>query len=250
MSVAHRTKRLMSFLSLVLVFVVILSTEARAELYGFEAISNNSGVSGTFAQQLSVEVTDPGTHSAEGYDQVLFTFYNNALAPYQVAEPIPSVITEVFFDDGPLLGLVQVINSPPGVEFVQWDLGNASNLPGGNTLVSPFEATEGFGAEAYTPPPYKGVGPGESLEIVFNLGSTFADVINAINVGFNPDPYYTGSGDYDGWTAPNLRIGLHVQSTGEGGEFSDMCIMTPIPASVILGMLGLGVAGLKLRKFA
>jgi hypothetical protein len=81
---------------------------------------------------------------------------------------------------------------------------------------------------------------------------TFADVINAINVGFNPDLYYDGGDAYDGWTEPSLRIGIHVQGIDGpwGCDQSDTYILTPVPGSVLLGMLGLSVAGLKLRKFA
>jgi hypothetical protein len=44
-----------------------------------------------------------------------------------------------------------------------------------------------------------------------------------------------------------LRIGIHVQAIGISGN-SDSFIMTPVPGAVILGMLGLSVAGWKLRK--
>jgi len=67
MSASRTTKNHIIFLSLVFVSVVILSTEARAELYSFGAISDNSGVSGWMEGQLSLEVTDPGG------GQVLFT---------------------------------------------------------------------------------------------------------------------------------------------------------------------------------
>ena len=48
------------------------------------------------------------------------------------------------------------------------------------------------------------------------------------------------------YSADGLLIGIHVQSI-EGDE-SDWFV-TPVPGAAILGMLGLGVAGLKLRRF-
>jgi hypothetical protein len=83
---------------------------------------------------------------------------------------------------------------------------------------------------------------------VFDIGThSFGDVINALNVGFNPYPTnYTGTGSFDGWELPNLRIGIKVQGIG---DYSDTYILTPIPPSVIIGLLGVGVAGMKLRKF-
>jgi len=239
MLASQTTKRHIIFLSLVLAFVVILSTEARAKIYGFEAITNNSDDPDGMALQLSLEVTDYGTN------QVLFTF-DNAVGSY------PGVITEVFFEDGALLGLATVINSPPDVVFVQWEEDEASNLPGGHTLVPPFNATDGFGAQAETPPPHKGVGPGESLGIVYNLEETWMNVdhvIDAIGLGFTT-PVSGGN--------TSLRIGIHVQNLPGCDEFgywtstgqSDSYILTPVPGAVLLGLLGLGVAGLKLRKFA
>ena len=49
------------------------------------------------------------------------------------------------------------------------------------------------------------------------------------------------------WTQDHIRIGLHVQDLG--GE-SDTLILTPVPGAWILGVLGLSVAGIKLRKHA
>ncbi|MHC4597299.1 MAG: hypothetical protein ACYS19_20430 [Planctomycetota bacterium] len=252
MSAERATKHYITFVSLVLAFLVILSTEARAELYGFAPISNNSTVSGQMAQQLSLEVTDPGG------GQVLFTFYNDGplSSIYDVPAPMDSSAADVYFDDGALVKLALILdvdNYPavyPGVDFDQ--IATPPDLPGGNSIVPPFDVTADFSADAENPAPSNGINPGESLGILFDLasGKTFANVIDALNVGFNPGTYYTGSGLYDGWTELNLRIGVRVINYGEDNEFSDGFILTPIPASVVLGILGLGVVGLKLRKFA
>jgi len=239
MSALRSARHRMSFLSLVLVSVFILSTEARADLYGFKAITANSTIDpGIGEAQLSVDVTDPGSN------RVLFTFSN--------AGPLASSITDVYIEDGPLLGLVQIINSSSPL-LVNFEEGaNPAMLPGSENMPVPLVSSDYFfSADSVSPPPLNGVNPGESLGILFSLKSnkTFYDVITAINTGFTaPDPTIMnpdGTISYEGTT---IRVGIHVQAFGDGN--SESFILTPIPASVVLGMLGLGVAGLKLRKFA
>jgi len=57
------------------------------------------------------------------------------------------------------------------------------------------------------------------------------------------------------WTANEFILGW--ESGGLNGDFADFVVMVesittivPVPAAVILGILGLGVAGIKLRKYA
>jgi hypothetical protein len=232
--------------ALVLALGIIFSAEARAELFGFGAITNNSGVSGTYAGQLAVDVTDPGG------GQVLFTFYNDGPSGslYDVSSPIQGAITGVYFDDGTLLGPIADITGA-GVSFSS--PATPSGLPGGNNLDPDFVTSANLSADADNPPIANGASPGQSVGILLDLKNdyTFNDILAAINVGFDPDSYYTGGGLYDGWTALNLRIGIHVQGILPGSvNQSDSFVMTPVPAAVILGLLGLGIAGLKLRKFA
>lgn len=225
-------------LSLVFILLIFLSAEARAELFGFGAISNTSGLSGELAGQLCVDVTD------DGWGHVLFTFYNNPdpalgsdFAEFYTADPLASSITDVYFDDGSLLGIANIFNGS-GVSFSNPAV--PGNLPGGNSIEPPFETTDGFSADSDTPVQPMGVNPGESVGILFNLqpGKDFGDVLAAIYQGFD-DPL----------AAESLRIGMHIQSIGpESG--SDSFIMTPVPGAVILGLLGLSIAGIKLRKFA
>ncbi|MHC4726054.1 MAG: hypothetical protein ACYS17_02410 [Planctomycetota bacterium] len=239
-------KRLIISLSLVIVSVFILSTETRANLYGFAAISDNSGISGQMAQQLSLEVTPYGSN------QVLFDFKNN-IAPYASGSPVDGIIGGLFFEDGALLGVASIIEDPFNVtnpvDF-ETPLNPASkSFPEGNTLSPPFQTTAHFWATS-SGTISNGVNPGEQVGLVFDLkgGNTFANVITAINLGFtNPNPGGNTS----------LRIGIHVQNLGgdedgDGvpGDYSDSYILTPIPASVILGILGMGVVGIKLRKYA
>ena len=68
------------------------------------------------------------------------------------------------------------------------------------------------------------------------------------------DQYY----GYWGWHTAGVRENVDSAVTGpfHDGPWSNIChdmafeIMVPVPAAVILGILGLGVAGIKLRKYA
>ncbi|MFH1882703.1 MAG: hypothetical protein ABIL62_08340 [Planctomycetota bacterium] len=244
MSITRTTLRRMSFLSLVLVFLLILSTEAQADLYGFEAVSWNSPAADAMAAQLSLELVDLGIANPGDPYQVEFIFKNN-IAPYTATDPLDPVlgiITGLAFEDGALFDM-GVINHYPDpldsgsvVSFVE------DPTPPTGTWGLGFDTTHFFRADATPPPPTDGVNPYEAVGIEFDLiaGKTYQHVIDAINQGFT-GPIVIGE---------SLRIGIHVQNLDPDGDRSDAYIMTPIPASVVLGMLGLGVAGLKLRKFA
>jgi hypothetical protein len=60
-------------------------------------------------------------------------------------------------------------------------------------------------------------------------------------------------GEWYGMGIGNVRI-LNTWTPGHIGDLNfklqDQLYLVPVPAAVLLGMLGLGVAGLKLRKFA
>jgi hypothetical protein len=246
MVIAHTIKRHIIVLIFALAFVAILSTEVRADLYNqFGIVENNSGIAGSIASQLSLNITDAGSN------QVLFLFSN--------AGPLASSITDIYFEDGTLLGLATIFDKDvdpvvyAGVDFDQPV--SPSSLPGGATLNPAFTATAAFSVDSASPIKVNGINPGESLGLLYTLqsGLTFSDAITAINTGFtSPDPsLYDNKGNllHAGTT---LRIGLHVQGVGQNGDYSDSFILTPIPPSVIIGILGLfvGILGLKLRKYA
>jgi hypothetical protein len=226
--------------ALVLGLVAVGATEARADLYYFHGITNNDTTGTDVAigeAQLSVDVTP----YAGGL--VLFTFIN-------AVGGAPSSITDVYFDDGTLLGLSYLIDADesgpadpytgsPGVDFTRATLSDdvaPSNLPGGETMSPPFVRTALFAADSDGGPggtTAHGVNPGERLGVVFALQSfgTFDDVIDELASG-------------------ELRIGIHVQGFANGYSESFVNNPVPVPAAVLLGMLGLGAAGLKLRRFA
>lgn len=191
-----------------------------AQALGFTCITGNDATDcATGEAQLDVTVSDLGG------GQVLFTFSN--------AGPLASSITDVYFDDGTLLGIAGLIDNDDaalgsygdaGVDFSQ----DASppDLPGGNTVG--FQVTAGFLADSDPPAQPNGVNPYETLGIVFNLqaGGTFADVVSELTTG-------------------ELRIGIHVQGFAGGGSESFVNVPVPEPGSALL--LALGLAALARR---
>jgi len=182
--------------------------------YGFENITHNNTTNATIGEnQLFVEVLAESILA----NQVVFKFDNIGSED--------SSITDVYFDDGILLGIAFIDNSNPGVAFSQ----NASpgNLPGGNEINPPFVGIAGFTADSDSPIQLMGVNPDETVSIIFDLQSsgTVQDVIDELN-------------------NDELRIGLHVQSFSTGGSES----FVHIPEPITLTMLGLGALGVFSRR--
>jgi len=190
---------------------VFCSHVEAAPTYSFVNITNNNAGDAAIGEaQLFVEIFDLGG------GQVNFGFTNIG--------PAASSITDVYFDDGTLLGIASIINAPGLVEFSQ--LATPPDLPGGNLAVPPFVTTLGFSADSDPPVQPLGVNPGESLGIIFNLqpGGTFADVVDELESGV-------------------LRIGIHVQGFSSGGSESfinDGTTVIPAPGALILGGIGAG----------
>jgi hypothetical protein len=184
---------------------------AQALTLGFVCLTNNAPADCTTGEtQLFVDVNPAGP------GQVSFVFTNTG--------PNASSITDVYFDDGTLLGIATV-NDGPGTDFEQG--ASPPNLPGGQNATPPFQVTAGFLADSDPPAQPNGVNPGEWVEIIFNLmgGGTYADIVSELASGA-------------------LRIGIHVQGYAGGG--SESLINVPEPGTLVL--LALGLATLARRR--
>ena len=175
----------------------------------------------TGINSLRVEVKDLGV-ALSGYSQVAFKFTNAST----------SSLTDVYFDDGTLLGIASISDSGTTVSFSEG--AKPANLPGGNYLTPDFKTTKGFSADSNPPVSPNGVTSGEWLTIIFDLqsGKNYQSVISALALP-------NGGGTDD------LRIGLHVQSFTNGGSASFVNVVTPIPEAKTYAMMlaGMGLIG-------
>lgn len=243
-----KTDGLGSRLCLLLLVLAGLPSVSRADLYTYDfatcVTNNNPATDAQTGSQFLVDVS-----SVANPQQVLFTFRNIG--------PVASSITDVYFDDGTLLGIASVENSP-GVQFTQYIPGNKheggnpvspGDLPGGSSLAAPFEVTAGFSADSDSPAQSNGVNVKEYVGVLFNLqdGKDFQSVITALAGGLT-HPEIEGG----------LRIGIHVQGFDGGGSegFINGDVQlpppppppVPVPGAVLLGLLGLGTSAVKFRR--
>jgi hypothetical protein len=196
--------------------------------YSFVGVTNTNAANvATGVAALSVEVIDLGYSASAGHNQVGFKFTNNSI----------SSLTDVYFDDGTLLGIASIADSGATVSFSQ--IATPPNLPGGNTLTPAFVTTQGFSADSNPPVSPNGVTSGEWMTITFNLQSTgtYASIVSALAL-----PNGGGVGD--------LRIGVHVQSFSDGGSESFVNVPTPVPEADTYAMMlaGLGLVGFAVRR--
>ena len=189
---------------------------AQATTIAFDCLTNNDpGDCAIGESQFTVLLSD------QGGGVVRFHFKNLG--------PEASVLSEIYFDDGALLQLSNVVDGP-GVDFER----DASppDLPGGENAVPPFQVTEGFLAQSVPSPAINGAGVSEWVAIEFTLqtGKTIDDVIADLTSG-------------------DLRIGIHVIAFDSGGSESFVNQPIPEPGTALLVGYGLLSVALLRRRF-
>jgi hypothetical protein len=176
-----------------------------------------------------LEFANGAIGEAQLFVEVIKLNANNVLFNFTNTGPHACSVTDIYFDDGALLGITSIDDSCHGVSFSQ--SATPHNLPGGHTLIPPFVTTQGFSADSDPPVEHNGINPNEWLGISFDLksGKTYDDVISNLASG-------------------ELRIGIHVQGFANCGSESFVNNgVVPEPATVTLLSAGLGVVTL-LRK--
>ena len=218
----HRAARLFCAGCVAAVMGLTSSTKADTIDVSFLRVTANApeNVQSQFAATIYDNVEANSTFSTSlTSGQILITFTN--------AVGTDSSISEVYIDDGTIVGQSAVLNSLGG--FTQFTGGGANpgNLPGGNTLSPSFVATSAYSVDAVGNPSRGVDANGDILGIVYDLlpGLSLTDVQTALDDG-------------------TLRIGMHVRSIGSQGQ-SDSFV-NPEPATLALMGLG-GLAVLRRR---
>ena len=237
-----RSNFVVSIFAATLIFFLSGSSPAGASYVelGFYIVENNSSLNEDAEGQFSVIVTNDWT-DISGYthtgdpldnDEVLFWFTNQG--------SVTSIISEVYFDDGSLFGINQLVEGDH-VDFTT-DGTSPPNLPGWNTLDPNFSVTEFFWADTEKDAndginnSLSPIENGEYLGIIFDLqdGKSYADVITALA---NPED-----------TDDGLRIGIHTKSFADGSSASYVNVPVPIPtAALIFGTGLIGLVGIRRR---
>ena len=204
-----------------LLLVAALAAPAAADTYSFNLITGNGSFGEAVESQFAVQVTDATDVNGA---KVAFKFTNTAV--------LAASITDIYFDDGTLLGISAITDSGAGVEFA--NPATPGDLPGGNALDPDFQTTAGFSLDSSAPGvSANGVNAaGEFVTVTFNLinGKTFADTIAALNGGVD------------------LRIGIHVQALpdGESNSYVNTPPGGPGPGSTPVPLPGVASAALAL----
>jgi len=182
--------------------------------YGFEVFTNN-GDWGTGGANFGDPGLDLSVEVYNGFETAHFKFHNNS------APSVGASITDIYFDDGILLGISSITNQPTATSFDS--PAKPSELPG-NTLLEPDFITsnpgnQSFSADSDPPTFHNGIEAGEWLIISYALqpGGTIDDVIQQLN-------------------SSQLRIGIHAQGFADGS--SESAVNVPEPSTVLL--LGIG----------
>ena len=203
--------------SYIVIFILVCTLgvgSAFGALYPFEIFTDNGDYNDDPGINMYMDVHNGGNIAK-------FTFYNDST--------VQSTITNIYFDDGTLIGATMGIINGPGTDFDENDP-SPSNLPGGNTIG--FDADVEFNIGPEPAPPHNGInniGAGEWVTVEFELmgGGTLQDVLDELSDG-------------------SLRVGIRIQNFADGSSESGINEI-PEPATICLFGLG-GLALLRKRK--
>ncbi len=199
-----------SYIVSVILVCALGAGSAFAALYPFEIFTDNGDFNDDPGINIYMDVWN-------GDNVAKFTFYNDST--------IQSSVTNIYFDDGVLIGATLGIINGSGTDFAEDGPGN---LPNGNDIG--FDADREFNIGSNPPPPSNGInniGVGEWVTIEFDLlGGSLQDVLDELNDG-------------------SLRVGIHIQDFTDGS--SESAVAVPEPATVLMFGLG-GLALLRKRK--
>lgn len=226
--------------TLVAIIISFGSSASANVTYRFYSITSNDPTGDASALgESSFYVDVSQVISSSGSEQALFTFGVEAVPnpPYE-----GYFIGAVYFYDGALLGLASLVDADdaadidgdgvpefgdPYVNFAPGS-GPAGGLPSFNPANYPtltygslvdFAGKDGKAAN--------GVQVGETLGVLFNLRTTFADVIAGMNSG-------------------GIIVGIHGQGFD---DYSESFITIPAPGAMLLSSIGIGfVSWLRRRR--
>ena len=195
-------------------------------LLGFDRVEPSNAAE-NIASQLQVELLNET--DAESMFGGIDVPSGNVLFVITNAVGINSSISEVYFDDGTLMGTPTIFNSLGGsTSFANG--ANPGNLPGGNNVIPPFVATAAFSVDAQGNPSNGVSTSSDILGLAFELiaGNVFDDVVDALVSG-------------------DLRVGMHVRAIGTGSQ-SDAFVNKPIPEPTALALAALASALVLIRR--
>ena len=217
-------------LKIAVAFVVgMLMIPISAHALRFRNITHNNSVDAWIGEdQMRVYLSDPLGGRDGTATQALFSFRNLG--------PEVSSITKIYFDDGTLLGIADIINYN-GVSFHEEPRGN---LPSGNQLTVMFVADFVVDPDSNGGLVHNGINPYERLDILFDLinENTLHDTIKALMLG-HTDPANDEA----------LRIGIHVQGYNPGGSESFVAAVAEPGTILILGSGLISLAFYRRIKF-